>query len=128
MARPRAHRGALPYDATAVGTSLPSAPLRPAPDRLAAGDQAFDPNRHLWVDGEWWSTDGLYRWNGADWAPAAEVIARPAAKRQVVDEPTRDQVGRHTGWPTDDDLEAIAVRKPVTELGYKRSAGPGTSL
>ncbi len=108
---------------------MPSAPLRPAPDRIAAGDQAFDPNRHLWVDGEWWSADGAYKWTGADWTLAVEVAARAAAGRHVdvvVNDHARDEVGRHAAWPTDDDVQRLVVKE--RRLGYSKWAGPGDSL
>jgi hypothetical protein len=59
-------------------TTAPSAvPLRPSPDRAAAGDQTFDPTRHLWVDSVWWSLDGYYRWTGFDWErpPSCDDVA-----------------------------------------------------
>lgn len=59
------------------------APLVPSPDRAAAGDQAFDPTVHRWVDGVWWSPDGRFRWNGHEWrtepARPQDASAEPAS-------------------------------------------------
>jgi hypothetical protein len=110
---------------------LSSIPQRPAPDRTAAGDEDFNPNRHLWIDGEWWSADRLYKWTGADWTPAAAEAGRPVVRRAALRAEPPANIGVYAGWGSQDDLTALAVSQreaKITERWSKHSGGPGSAL
>ncbi len=81
--------------------SISPTPLSPSPDRVAAGDKAFVPTNHLWVDGVWWSPDGRYRWTGDAWVEPptdAEVQAEQAAERTLTARRlTRSELGYAIG-------------------------------